>query len=151
MLHLDQFIFISINLKYKEMKFLHNIKFYNPGLYHGGTSCGASPETVSQTKSCIKQLLRYCLDAEYVPLIYASSEDNSRFQHFMHFFSALCKKLNIMSTIYEIQNFPYGPLVQLQSDRSAAMYWLDCTVQKTEFLLGIVTANPPVCTHLLVL
>ena len=66
----------------------------------------------------------------------------------MHFFSALCKKLNIITAIYQIDNFPYGPLVQLQSAHSAAMYWLNCTVQKTEFLLGIVTANPPVCTHL---
>ena len=98
--------------------------------------------------SCIKQLLLYCLHAEYVPLVYATSEDNTRFKRFTHFFSALCKKLNIISAIYEIHNFPYGPLVELQSDRSAAMNWLNCTVQKTEFLLGIVTANPPVCTHL---
>ena len=99
-------------------------------------------------KSCLKQLLLYCIDAEYVPLVYATSQDDTRFQHFAHFFSALCKKLNIISKIYEIPNVLYGPSVHLPNYRSAAMYWLDCTVQKTEFLLAIVTNNPPVCTHL---
>ena len=64
------------------------------------------------------------------------------------FFQLCEKKLNIISKIYEIPNFPYGPSVHLPTYRSAVMYWLGCTVQKTEFLLGIVTDNPPVCTHL---
>ena len=90
----------------------------------------------------LRNFLMYCADTENFPLLLNLLDNGDpNLEPYCRMLCCLAKKLNAVARAYKFNNFPIGDSTQLKNIYSATCYWLNCCINKAEYMLKVLSGD----------